>query len=411
MAVKFGMPSLGHTMESGTVLEWMKQEGDSLAKGDPLLMVETDKVTTEVEAPMDGVLHKIVVPAGQERPIGALLAILLTPGENADPAETARLLAPEGAPATREKAPGAETRRPSPRRKRPAKSGRLRISPVARKLAARHGVDPADVDGSGPGGRITKDDILRAAAVAASPPPAAQAAESTLGVARTIPLTGTRGRVAQRLSQSWREIPRVTEVMHVDMSRTVEFRESNLSRWESGSGLRISLNDLVTKAVTVALGRHPLLNATLVDNQVRVHGEINMGLAVHLDQGLVVPVLKDAGSRDLVQLARESRSLASRAREGTLDLADVSDGTFTITNLGGAHVDLFTPIINPPQVAILGIGRIQPRPLAVNGGLEVVPTAYLCLVFDHRAVDGYPAGLFLKELRDLFSHPAEYAEG
>ena len=179
MAVKFGMPSLGHTMESGTVLEWLKQEGDSLAKGDPLLMVETDKVTTEVEAPMDGTLHKIVVPAGQERPIGSLLAILLAPGESPDPAETARLLAPEGEPAAREKTPGAATR-PSPRRKRPAKSGRLRISPVARRLAARHGVDPANVDGSGPGGRITKDDILRAAAAAASPPQAAQAPESTL---------------------------------------------------------------------------------------------------------------------------------------------------------------------------------------------------------------------------------------
>lgn len=407
MAVKFGMPSLGHTMESGTVLEWLKQEGDRLAKGDPLLMVETDKVTTEVEAPMDGVLHKIVVPAGQERPIGALLAILLAPGESPDPAETARLLAPEGTQAAREEAPGPSVR--ARRRRKPApRTGRLRISPVARKLAARHGVDPATVTGSGPRGRITKDDILRAAA---SPPPPSPAPESALGVARTIPLTGTRGRVAQRLSQSWRDIPRVTEVMHVDMTRTVEFRESNLSRWESGCGLRISLNDLVTKAVTVALERHPLLNATLVDNQVRVHDQVNMGLAVHLDQGLVVPILKDAGSKNLGQLARESRSLAGRARNGTLDLADVSDGTFTITNLGGAHVDLFTPIINPPQVAILGIGRIQPRPLVIDGRLEVVPTAYLCLVFDHRAVDGYPAGLFLKELRDLFAHPEEYAEG
>ena len=409
MAVKFGMPSLGHTMESGTVLEWLKQEGDPLAKGDPLLMVETDKVTTEVEAPMDGVLHKIVVPSGQERPIGAILAVLLAPGENPDPAEMARLLEPKGTKAAPKDAPGPSVR--TARRSKPAtRTGRLRISPVARKLAKQHGVDPAAVLGSGPGGRITKDDILRAAAAAASPPQVPQEPASDLGVTRTIPLTGTRGRVAQRLSQSWRDIPRVTEVMHVDMSRTVEFRESNLPHWESRYGLRVSLNDLVTKAVNVALQRHPLLNATLVENQVRVHDQVNMGLAVHLDQGLVVPVLKDAGSMNLVRLARESRSLAARAREGTLDLADVSDGTFTITNLGGAHVDLFTPIINPPQVAILGIGRIQPRPLAVEGGLEVVPTAYLCLVFDHRAVDGYPAGLFLKELRDLLAHPDEFAE-
>jgi len=396
-------------MESGTVLEWLKQEGDRLAKGDPLLMVETDKVTTEVEAPMDGVLHKIVVPAGQERPIGAILAILLAPGESPDPAETARLLAPEGTPAAPKEFPGPSVR--APRRHQPApRTGRLRISPVARKLAAKHGVDPASVAGSGPGGRITKDDILRAAAAAPPPRETGQPA-SGLEVSRTIPLTGTRGRVAQRLSQSWRDIPRVTEVMHVDMSRTVEFRESNLPRWESSYGLRISLNDLVTKAVAVALQRHPLLNATLVDKEVRVHDRINMGSAVHLDQGLVVPVLKDAGRKDLGQLARESRSLAGRAREGSLDLADVSGGTFTITNLGGAHVDLFTPIINPPQVAILGIGRIQRRPFVIEDRLAAVPTACLCLVFDHRAVDGYPAGLFLKELRDLFAHPEEYAEG
>lgn len=409
MAVKFGMPSLGHTMESGTVLEWLKQEGDPLSKGDPLLMVETDKVTTEVEAPMDGVLHKIAVPAGQERPIGAILAVLLAPGENPDPAEMARLLEPKGTKAAPKDAPGPSVR--TARRSKPTtRTGRLRISPVARKLAKQHGVDPATVLGSGPGGRITKDDILRAAAEAESPPQAPRQTAPGLGVSRTIPLTGTRGRVAQRLSQSWRDIPRVTEVMHVDMSRTVEYRESNLASWESSYGLRVSLNDLVAKAVNVALQRHPLLNATLVDDQVRVHDRINMGMAVHLDQGLVVPVLKDAGSMNLDQLARESRSLAARAREGTLDLADVSDGTFTITNLGGAHVDLFTPIINPPQVAILGIGRIQPRPLAVKGGLEVVPTCYLCLVFDHRAVDGYPAGLFLKEVRDLFARPQEFAE-
>ena len=167
MAVKFGMPSLGHTMESGTVLEWLKQEGARLAKGDPLLMVETDKVTTEVEAPMDGTLHKIVVPAGEERPIGALLAILLAPGESADPAEIARLSAPEGAQAAPKEVPGPSVR--ARRQRKPSrKTGRLRISPVARKLAARHGVDPAAVTGSGPGGRITKDDILRAAAAAAS---------------------------------------------------------------------------------------------------------------------------------------------------------------------------------------------------------------------------------------------------
>ena len=408
MAVKFGMPSLGHTMESGTIVEWLQQEGDSLAKGDPLLMVETDKVTTEVEAPMDGTLHKIVVPAGQERPIGSLLAILLAPGESPDPAETARLLAPEGEPAAR----GEDTRSRDP--SLTAAQTARQVRPLANLSRGTKAGRPAR-RGTGHRGRFRPRRANHQGRYSARgrrsrfPSPARSSTRVHSRSGPTIPLTGTRGRVAQRLSQSWREIPRVTEVMHVDMSRTVDFRETNLSRWESSYGMRISLNDLVTKAVAVALERHPLLNATLVDNQVRVHDGINIGLAVHLDQGLVVPVLKDAGQKNLEQLAQEGRSLAGKARNGTLDLADVSDGTFTITNLGGAHVDLFTPIINPPQVAILGIGRIQPRPLAVDGQLEVVPTAYLCLVFDHRAVDGYPAGLFLKELRDLFAHPEEYA--
>jgi pyruvate dehydrogenase E2 component (dihydrolipoamide acetyltransferase) len=228
-------------------------------------------------------------------------------------------------------------------------------------------------------------------------------------VAQTIPLRGIRGRVAERMFESWNTIPRVTEVMQVDMSATVAFREAMLGQWEQQYGLRVSLNDMITKAVAVALSRHPRLNATLVDREVHVHDQINIGVAVNLDEGLIVPVVRNADQKDLGQIGRESRALAEKARAGRLQLDDLSEGTFTLTNLGTTGIDLFTPIINPPQVAILGVGMIQRRPIVVGDALAIRPSAYLCLVFDHRALDGVPAASFLQELQQLFAKPQEYA--
>ena len=400
MAVKFGMPSLGHTMEKGRIIEWLKQEGDPLAKGEPLLVVETDKVTTEVEAPLDSVLLRVLAAADEERPIGATLAILSAPGEALDETEIELLLAAE----TEVPATATVTPEPSPSsidRSRGARNSgeRLKISPVARKMAAELGIDPAKVTGTGPRGRITKEHILGAASATAP----------TTSIAPGIPLTGIRGRVAERMLQSWNTIPQVTLTMQVDMSATVDFRESMLEEWQERYQQRISLNHLITRAVAVALTRHPRLNATLVDGFVNLHDTVNIGVAVNLDEGLVVPVIQDAAHKDLGQIASESLELAERAQSDRLQLDDVSDATFTITNLGSTGIDLFTPIISPPQVAILGVGRIQPRPLVVENELAVRSTAHLCLVFDHRALDGVPAGKFLQELRDLFAAPEKYS--
>jgi pyruvate dehydrogenase E2 component (dihydrolipoamide acetyltransferase) len=218
-----------------------------------------------------------------------------------------------------------------------------------------------------------------------------------------------RGRVAERMFQSWNTIPRVTEVMQVDMSATVAFREAMLGQWEQQYGRRISLNDMITKAVAVALRRQPRLNATLVDQEVRLHDSVNVGLAVNLDEGLIVPVIFHADQKDLGQIALESRELAEKARAGRLQLDEINDGTFTITNLGTAGIELFTPIINPPQVAILGVGTVQRRPVVVGDALAIRPAVYLSLVFDHRAVDGVPAANFLQELKRLLEKPQDYA--
>ncbi len=421
MAITFGMPSLGHTMEKGKIIEWLKQEGEPVGKGEPLVVIETDKVITEVESPTAGVVLKIVAGVEEERPIGALIAVLGEQGEQLGEAELQQLLGPVAVSAAPAPAP---VLLPAPTpvtgsRTAPAAqdSGeRLKISPIARKLADELGLDASTMQGTGPGGRITKDDVLRvaeatkAAAPAAAPAaPAVTPGTTRLGVSSTVPLRGMRGRVAERMFQSWNTIPRVTEVMQVDMSATVAFREAMLGQWEQQYGLRLSLNDMLLKAVAVALQRHPRLNATLVDQEVRLHNSVNLGVAVNLDEGLIVPVLFHAEQKDLGQIARESRILAEKARAGRLQIDEITDGTFTVTNLGTTGIELFTPIINPPQVAILGVGMVQRRPVVLGDALAIRPSVYLSLVFDHRAVDGVPAANFLQELKHLLEKPQDYA--
>ena len=455
MAITFGMPSLGHTMEKGKIIEWLKQEGDAVAKGEPLVVIETDKVITEVESPADGVVLKIAVAAEEERPIGSPLVLLGSADEQLSDDDVQQLLgdqpaaapAAPAAPPTPAPAPAAPPRAAAPGERvkispiarklcdelgidpatvtgtgpggritredvekaaqaapAPAAAERVKISPVARKLCEEMGIDPASVTGTGPGGRITRDDVQKAAEAAkAAPAPAAAPGE-------TIPLRGMRGRVAERMFQSWNTIPRVTEVMLVDMNATVSFRQAMLAQWEQQYGVRISLNDLITKAVATALRRHPRLNATLVGQEVHLHENVNVGVAVNLDEGLIVPVIADADRKDLGQIARESRELAEKARAVPMRLSpdEVSNGTFTITNLGTTGIELFTPIINPPQIAILGVGMVQRRPVVVGDALAIRPSVYLCLVFDHRAVDGVPAANFLQELQRLLEKPQEF---
>ena len=461
MAITFGMPSLGHTMEKGKIIEWLKQEGEAVAKGEPLVVIETDKVITEVESPADGVVLKIAVAAEEERPIGTTLVLLGSADEQLSEADLQQLLgdqpaaapaapaaspapvvAPAAAPPARAAASGERVKISPIARKlcdelgidpatvsgtgpggritredvekaaqagpAPAPSERVKISPVARKLCEEKGIDPATVTGTGPGGRITRDDVLNAAEAAKAAPAAGAPA---LAAGGTVPLQGMRGRVAERMFQSWNTIPRVTEVMLVDMNATASFRQAMMPQWEQQYGVRISLNDLITKAVAAALRRHPRLNATLVDRVVHLHENVNVGVAVNLDEGLIVPVVADADRKDLGQIARESRELAEKARAVPMRLSpdEVSNGTFTITNLGTTGIELFTPIINPPQVAILGVGMVQRRPVVVGDALAIHPSVYLSLVFDHRAVDGVPAANFLQELQGLLEKPQEFA--
>ncbi|RMF85091.1 MAG: 2-oxo acid dehydrogenase subunit E2, partial [Nitrospinota bacterium] len=329
MAIRVGMPSLGHTMEKGTVLRWLKREGETVEKGAPLFEVETDKVTVEVEAPASGILLKIVVGENEEQPIGATLAFIGTPGETIAPEEVQKVLEENKALAQKKPAEFAFSA-PMPPRVAPSTppppvdTSRIKISPFARKLAEEHGIDISQLTGTGPGGRIVKEDVERAIAARTQAPPSPE-----LTLRETIPLTGMRKRIAERMRQSWETTPRVTEVMEIDVTPLVEYRERMLPQWEQEYGVRVSLNDLLLKGVALALRRVPRLNAALQGNEIHVYQEIHIGNAVNLEDGLIVPVLRNVDQKPVGQIAQESKALAEKARTGKLRVEEITGGTFT----------------------------------------------------------------------------------
>lgn len=384
MAIAIAMPRLGWTMEEGTLVEWLKAPGETVAAGDILFTVESDKALNEVESFDGGMLH---IPAGvpgpgQTVPVGTVLGYLLAPGEV--PPEPAPLspapvpLAPRPVASTLGAAP------PGPAAAPPAGDARPAISPRARRLAEELGVDWQGLTGSGRTGRITEDDVRAAAAGAVVD-------------AEREPMSPTRRAIAGRLSASHREMAPVTLTAEVDATALVELR--------AGARPRPAYNDYFIRFAALALERHPALNASLDGADILRHRGIHVGLAVDTERGLVVPVVRDASHKTVAQIARETAGLAGRALRGALTRDEMAGGTFTITNLGASGIDAFTPIANPPQCAILGIGRIAQRP-AVHGG-QVVPR-WLCvlsLTFDHRLIDGGPAARFLAALRELVEQP------
>lgn len=405
MATRVIMPKLGMTMTEGTVVRWRKKEGDRVEKGEVILEIMSEKIEYEVEAPADGVLARIMGEEEEVYPIGATLAVITAEGEEVPEEFLKEAPAPRqgGAAAgvERARAPAAP-----PRVVTRAPGERVKVSPAARKMAQEMEVDVETLVGSGPGGRIVKEDVMRAAqegapaAVEAAPAPV-----SDIEVLDVIPLKGVRKVIAQRMQQSWDNTPRVTEVMEVDMTAAEAFRRENLPGWEKGFGVRVTFNDIIVKAVAMALVEHPLLNSTIADGEVRRLKEINIGVAVAIDEGLIVPVVQHADQKTLVELARETRDLADKAREGRLTPDDVARRTFSITNLGAFGVEVFTPIVNFPDNAILGVGKITRKPVVIEDEIAVRSVMYLSLVFNHKVVDGVPAARFLGRVKELLQDP------
>jgi pyruvate dehydrogenase E2 component (dihydrolipoamide acetyltransferase) len=419
MATRIDMPQLGLTMETGTILQWLKAEGDRTEKGQPVVLIQTDKVEYEVEAPASGTLLKIAAKEGAELPVGSLMGVIGQPGEDlagltgvapvaaAEPAQAARAAAP--APPAASRSAGVAPPVPAAMR---APGERVKISPVAKKLAQDHGIDVATLSGTGPEGRIVREDVEKAiAAKAAAPTPAPAAsgaapAAHAAPVADTIPLAGMRKAIFDRMGQSWREAARVTLFADADVTEVVRLRQAKAAEWERRFGLKPSYSDLIHLAVARALREEPRINCRLDGQAVRVRPEVNLGFAVDLGEGLVAVVIKDADKKSLGDLAIAARDLAERARAGKLASDDMADGTFTVTNLGGLGVEYFTPIINQPQAGILGVGKIMEKPVVLHGGIHVRSMLTLSLVFDHRLLDGAPAAKFLAKVKTLLEQPA-----
>ena len=384
------MPALGMAQETGKVLRWLKAEGDEVAKGEPLMEVETDKVTVEIEAPTDGLLAGLKAAEGADVPVGQAVAVILAPGE---------ALPENGASAAQEteSAPVAQAVAAAPVEV-PTREARRRLaSPKARRLAAEQGIDlDALGEGSGPGGALVASDVASAPAQASAPAP--KGGEQPLSRIWSI--------MAERTAQSWASAPHFYLLREVDAGRLASWRSVARDR----AGRDVSVTDLLVRATAAALARHPQANAAWADGSIRINDEVNVGIAVAVDDGLVVPVIHGADRLGVGEIAARREDVVTRAREGALRPEDVERGTFTISNLGMFGVDAFNAVVNAPQAAILAVGRIAERVVPVDGVPGVRPMMALTLSCDHRVVDGARAAQFLSELAALIEEPAGLAD-
>ena len=405
MAYEVLMPQLGLTMEEGTVSQWVKHEGDPVKTGDVLLEITTDKLTNEVTSEHDGVLLKIVAQEGEDVPVKGLLCYVGQAGEPVGdaPAAAPAAAAPAAAPAAPAAAPAAV----------PVAAGaRLRVSPLARKTAAKLGVDLSKLTGSGPSGRIRQQDVLAAANAAQAAAPAPAAAPAAKPAAKgglelmegdtVVKLAGMRKVVAQRMLQSHTEIPPVTQNTKVDVTELMKFRKMLLA--ETGS--KYSVNDLILKATAKCLRAHPEVLVSLDGDQIIQRAHVNLGMAVALDAGLIVPVIRDADRLGLDALSAAAKDLASRAKSNKLTPDEYKGSTFSVSNLGMFGIETFTPIVNQPDAAILGVCAVEDELVMDDqGGISKHQVMRLSFTYDHRLIDGAVAAKFVMALRDLLEKP------
>ena len=410
MATEIVMPKLGLTMESGAISAWLVEEGEEVQKGQALLEIATDKVTMEVEAQADGILRKILVPVGQEVPVSTMIGVIAAADEDIDsyvaaaPSDSAPSPSPAPSTTPSDSAPPATPAAPTPTSPAPAPSvatdGRRphKTSPKARKIAAEHGLDLSGVNGSGPGGRIVSADVLalvEQARLAPAPTPAAPVAEGLIELSRAEQVA------AERLTASYQQIPHIHISMDVSAVWLQQFRTGYQLE-----GKKISFNDLIVKATARTLSEFPRVNSLEEGGHFRYASRINVGVAVAAEQGLVVPVIRDAAEKTVEEIALEGTRLIDASRRGELGPDDMLGGTFTISNLGMFGVSRFTAIINPPQVAILAVGAIENKVVAVGtDAFAVRPQLTLTLAADHRVVDGALAARFLARLKEVLETP------
>jgi pyruvate dehydrogenase E2 component (dihydrolipoamide acetyltransferase) len=411
MAVSVVMPALEMAQETGKLVRWLKNEGEPVKKGEMLLEVETDKAVVEIEAQGDGILAGVTAKVDDVVPVGQTIAWLVKPGEQppsaSAPAQTGRKM--DAAPA----AAAAASASAAPE---PASVAGARISPKARRLAREHGVDIAKVKGSGPGGEILADDVLKAASqstVDMGSGPRQESSTLVPGFSRTVPTdTGavtSIGRImAERTTQSWTTVPHFFVTREFDATALNAVREKLIPQIEQSHGVKVTHTDLLTAAVARALRQHPRMNASWSNGSLTMNADINVALGIAVENAVVTAVIRNADRASLGELAKQRRELSERARANRLQPSDISGATFTISNLGMFNVDAFTAIIVPPQAGILAVGAIADRVVAVDGMIGVRPTMNLTLSSDHRVVDGARAAAFLNDVVIALSEPTKW---
>jgi len=392
VATEVKLPRLGQGMESGTIVRWLKSEGEQVAKGEPLYELDTDKVTQEVEAEASGVLLKIEIPEGEVE-VGRTIAFIGKEGETVAAVE---------APAPKPKEAAAESA-PEPKEEQrvsePTTNGRIKASPLARRLARERGIDLSSIQGTGPDGRIVAQDVetpAPAAPRAAVPVTQARSAEVT-----STPLTNIRKTIARRLTEAW-TVPVFTLTVSADMTRATELVAR---RRELEPDVRVTVTDLLTRVCAQALARHPEMNVQYTEDALLSFPNANVGIAVAAPQGLVVPVVHNAEQLTLTQIAQVRGDLVARARDSKLRAEDIDGGTFTISNLGMFEVDQFVAVLNPPQASILAVGATREQVVPRDGEFFVVPLMTMTLTCDHRAVDGATGAEFLKSIKAFLEFP------
>jgi pyruvate dehydrogenase E2 component (dihydrolipoamide acetyltransferase) len=417
MANQVTLPRLGQGMEAGTIVKWLKSEGEAVEKGEPLYELDTEKVTQEVEADFSGVLLKIVAGEGEEIEVGKPVAVIGEEGEEVsadeepeaeaeDPSKaTEEEEAEEGEPAPEreeERERGREASKPEEARAEPAVAqrdgGRVKASPLARRIARERGIDLSGLSGTGPEGRIVAEDVERAGAA-----PAVSATAAAPAEAETIPLTGIRKTIARRMTEAW-EAPAFQITMTADMSAAIRLREALVERTGEGE-TRPTYSDILTKVCAVALMRHRAMNALFAGDEIQLQPTANVGIAVAIPNGLVVPVLRNCEAKTIPQLAAERADVVERTRGGKLQAQDLEGGSFTISNLGMYGVERFVAVLNPPQAGILAVGAIEERAVARDGEVVARPVMEMTLTCDHRSVDGATASEFLRTVKQFLEEP------
>lgn len=403
MATQITMPKLGLTMQEGTIKEWKKKEGDEVKKGEILYVLETEKVTFDVEAPESGILGKIIAQVNDTVPVGGLVAYMLQPGEKLSDIPQV----PSGAEVKVEAKMPAE----------PVAGGaekiaipkEVRISPLARRIAEENNVDVSTIQGSGPDGRIAKEDVLRAIEerkTVTAKPPVTKAPEAVGPGDKIIPLSTLRKTIARRMVESFQSSPHFYITIEVDTKELEALRQKLIPFVEQKAGVRLTFTDLLVKIVAKALEEHPFVNASFIGNAIKLFGQVNVGLATSVEEGLIVPVIRGANKLSLMEIAKVRAELVTKVRERKASLEEITGSTFTITNIGMFGIITGGAIINPPESGILLVGSTVEKPVVRDGQIVIRPMMNLTLSIDHRVFDGVAGARFLQRVKELIENPA-----